>query len=137
MPVMDRIDEKKYGRLLAKYLPRVIETDEEQDRLAGTLLQLTIPARELSPEEAKLAGLLGRLVEDYEIKARLGQVKRFTPRETLQHLVQDLGLKQVDLIDVFGSQSIVSEVLQGRRKINLTQARRLAVRFRLTVDLFI
>ena len=33
--------------------------------------------------------------------------------------------------------SIVSEVLQGRRKINLTQARRLAARFRLTVDLFI
>ena len=115
----------------------MIETDEEQDRLAEVLLRLTIPARELSPEEAKLAGLLGRLVEDYEFKARLGLAKRFTPRETLQHLVEDLGLKQADLIDVFGSQSIVSEVLQGRRKINLTQARRLAVRFRLTADLFI
>ena len=115
----------------------MIETDEEQDRLAEVLLHLTIPARELSPEEAKLAGLLGRLVEDYEFKTRLGHVKRFTPRETLQDLVEDLGLKQADLIDVFGSQSIVSEVLQGRRKINLTQARRLAVRFRLTVDLFI
>ena len=134
--MVDRIDEKKYGRLLAKHLPQVIETDEEQDRLAEVLLQLTIPARELSPEEAKLAGLLGRLVEDYELKTRLGQVKRFTPRETLQHLVEDLGLKQADLIDVFGSQSIVSEVLQGRRKINLTQARRLAVRFRLSADLF-
>lgn len=132
---MDRIDEKKYGRLLAKYLPRVIETDEEQDHLAEILLQLTIPARELSPEEAKLAKLLGRLVEDYEIQTRLGEVKRFTPRETLQHLVEDLGPKQTDLIDVFGSQSIVSEVLQGRRKINLTQARRLAARFRLAVDL--
>ena len=135
--MVDRIDEKKYGRLLAKHLPQVIETDEEQDRLAEVLLHLTIPARELSPEEAKLAGLLGRLVEDYEFKARLGLAKRFTPRETLQHLVEDLGLKQADLIDVFGSQSIVSEVLQGRRKINLTQARRLAARFRLTVGLFI
>ena len=135
--MVDRIDEKKYGRLLAKCLPRVIETDEEQDRLAEILLQLTIPARELSPEEAKLAELLGRLVEDYEIKTRLSQVKRFTPRETLHQLVEDLGLKQADLIDVFGTQSIVSEVLQGRRKINLTQARRLAARFRLTVDLFI
>ena len=134
---MDRIDEKKYGRLLAKYLPRVIETDEEQDHLAEILLQLTIPARELSPEEAKLAKLLGRLVEDYEIQTRLGEVKRFTPRETLQHLVEDLGPKQTDLIDVFGSPSIVSEVLQGRRKINLTQARRLAIRFRLSVDLFL
>ena len=76
-------------------------------------------------------------MEDYEIKTRLSHVKRFTPRETLQHLVEDLSLKQADLIDVFGTQSIVSEVLQGRRKINLTQARRLAARFRLTVDLFI
>ena len=36
---MDRIDEKKYGRLLAKHLPQVIESDEEQDRLAEIPLQ--------------------------------------------------------------------------------------------------
>ena len=94
----------------------MIETDEEQDRLAEVLLHLTIPARELLPEEAKLAGLLGRLVEDYELKTRLGQAKRFTPRETLQHLVEDLGLNQADLIDVFGSQSIVSECCRDAGK---------------------
>ncbi|MBY0506810.1 MAG: hypothetical protein K2X03_23020 [Bryobacteraceae bacterium] len=137
MPVIDRLDEKKYGRLLAKHLPQVIDSDAEQDRLAEILLHLTLPPRELSPEETKLANLLARLIEDYEIKSRAGQVKHFTPLETLQHLVQEHGLKQADLVDVFGSQSIVSDVLNGRRRINQTHARRLSARFRLAVDLFL
>ena len=40
MPVIDVIDEKKYGRLLAKYLPGVILGDDEHDRLAGLLMKL-------------------------------------------------------------------------------------------------
>lgn len=136
MPVIDHLDEKKYGRLLAKHLPQVINTDEEQDRLAEILMQLTASSRTPSPEETKLAELIGRLVDDYELKSRVGKVKRFTPLETLQHLVEDLGLKQADLIDVFGSQSIVSDVLAGRRRINQNHARRLADRFRLSIDVF-
>ncbi len=64
MPVV--MDEKKYGDLLAAHLPSVIETDEEQDRLAEALMHLTIPARVLSPEERRLAALLGHLIDDYE-----------------------------------------------------------------------
>jgi len=137
MPVANSIDEKKYGRLLAKHLPQVIETDEEQDRLAETLLHLTIPPRDISPEERKLIDLLGRLVEDYEHRSRAGKVKHFTPLETLQILVEDQGLKQADLVDIFGTQSVVSEVLNGRRRINHTQARRLATRFHLSIEVFL
>ena len=50
MPVV--MDEKKYGRLVAKHLPAVIETDEEQDRLAEILMRMTIPRRDLPAEEA-------------------------------------------------------------------------------------
>ena len=49
MPIV--MDEKKYGRLVAKHLPAVIETDEEQDRLAEILMRMTIPRRELPAEE--------------------------------------------------------------------------------------
>ncbi len=137
MPVIDRIDEKKYGRLLAKHLPQVITSDEEQDRLAEILLNLTLPPRDLPPEESKLAELLARLVEDYELKSRVGKLRRFTPLQTLVHLMEELQLRQVDLVDVFGSQSIVSDVLNGRRRINQTHARRLAARFRLSPELFL
>lgn len=137
MPVTDRLDEKKYGRLLAKHLPKIITTDEEQDRLAEVLINLTIPPRQLSLEESRLADLLARLIEDYEHKSRVGHVRRFTPLETLRHLVEDLQLKQADLVDIFGTQSIVSDVLNGRRRINQTHARRLAARFRLSPELFL
>ena len=39
------------------------------------------------------------------------------------------GLKQVDLADCFGSQSVVSAVMSGKRQINSEHARRLARRF--------
>lgn len=114
-----------------------IQTDAEQDRLAETLLHLTIPPRDISPEERKLIDLLGRLVEDYEHRSRAGKVKHFTPLETLQILVEDQRLKQADLVDIFGTQSVVSEVLNGRRRINQTQARRLATRFHLSIEVFL
>lgn len=45
MPVIDAIDGKRYGRLLAKYRPGVIRSDEEHDRLAGLLMKLAFAGR--------------------------------------------------------------------------------------------
>ena len=135
MPVT--LDEKKYGRLLAKYLPVVIESDEEQDRFAEVLMRLTIPPRKLSLEESRLAGLLGRLVEDYEARSNEGKTKRFSPVERLRYIMEQQGLRQVDLIGIFGSQSVVSEILSGKREINKIQARRLGERFRVSLEVFL
>jgi len=54
-----------------------------------------------------------------------------------QHLMEQRGLKQADLVGVFGTPSIVSEVLSGKREMNARQARRLADFFDLTADLFV
>jgi HTH-type transcriptional regulator/antitoxin HigA len=43
----------------------------------------------------------------------------------------------VDLVDVFGSRAVVSQVLSGKREISKAHARRLAERFRLSVEAFI
>lgn len=127
MPLV--LDEKKYGRLLAKHLPSVIESDEEQDRLAEVLMRLTIPSRKLSPEESRMAALLGHLIDDYERRATEGKVKRFSPAERLAYLMEQHGLRQADLADLLGGQSVVSAVLAGKRRIHLEQAQRLAARF--------
>ena len=42
MPVIDAIDKEKYGRLLAQYLPGVIRSDDENDRLAELLMKLAL-----------------------------------------------------------------------------------------------
>ncbi len=133
MPVA--IDEKKYGRLLVKHLPRIILDGEEHDRLADVLLHLVIPKRELPEAEEQLVALISRLIEDYE--ERSVEMPAFTPLDRLKHLVQVHKLKQADLVDVFGSQPVVSQVLSGRRAISKAQARRLAQRFKVSAGAFI
>lgn len=128
---------KIYSKLLSSTLPGVIETDEENERALAIVERLMDKGEDnLSPEEDRLFRLLVRLIEDFEDKAYpMGNVA--TPLDTLKELIQEHGLKQNDLIDVFGSQSIVSEVLNGKRGISINHAKRLAKRFNLPVDLFI
>jgi HTH-type transcriptional regulator / antitoxin HigA len=45
-------------------------------------------------------------------------------------------LKQKDLVDVFGTRSIVSEVLSGKRKLNQEHIERLSQRFHVSPDVF-
>jgi HTH-type transcriptional regulator/antitoxin HigA len=51
--------------------------------------------------------------------------------------MQQHELRQADLAEIFGSQSNVSEVLNGKREINARQARELAKRFRVSPAVFI
>jgi HTH-type transcriptional regulator/antitoxin HigA len=46
------------------------------------------------------------------------------------------GLRQKDLVDVFGTESIASEVLNGKRELNKEQIRRLSERFRVSPAVF-
>jgi HTH-type transcriptional regulator/antitoxin HigA len=46
------------------------------------------------------------------------------------------GLKQKDLIDVFGTPSIVSEVLRGKRELNIDHITRLSEHLHVSPELF-
>jgi HTH-type transcriptional regulator / antitoxin HigA len=129
-------DPNKYGKLLLDTLPGVIETDDENERALEIVWDLMKKGEEnLSPEEDKLMRLLVRLIEDFEEKTY--PMGAASPLETLTALVQEHQLKQKDLIELFGTQSIASEVLNGKRGISKTHARRLADRFNVPADLFI
>ena len=136
MPVIDAIDEKRYGRLLAKYLPGVIRSDDEHDRLADHLMKLAL-AEARTTEEQRLIELLERLVDDYDERRMKGSVEGLEPLVLLKHLMEEGCLKQVDLVDCFGSQSVVSAVIAGKRQINSEHARRLSRRFGLPLAMFI
>jgi HTH-type transcriptional regulator/antitoxin HigA len=81
-----------------------------------------------------LAGLLTLLIEDFEDQ-HYGLPKA-SPVEMVLYLMEQHGLKQKDLNDVFGTPSITSEVLNGKRELNKEQIRRLRVRFRVSPELF-
>ena len=51
--------------------------------------------------------------------------------------MEDAGLRLRDLLDIFGTMSIVSEVLSGKRGITKLQARALAARLKVSPGTFI
>lgn len=129
-------DPQKYANLLVGYLPGVIDTEEENDKaveFAGALMR---KGASRSPEETRLLDLLVTLIEDFEEKAYpMGESVK--PADILRSLMDEHGLKQTDMVDIFGSQGVVSQVLNGKRSISKAQARRLSERFRLPLDIFI
>jgi len=130
--------DEKYGNLLLRVLPSVITNDEEFERLIqeiDRLITKDIKEGSLSPEEDKLLELLSLLVEEYEDKHY--PIPEAAPNEVLKFLMEDRELKQKDLVHVFGSTGITSEVVNGKRSISKAQAKKLAEFFRVSVELFI
>lgn len=131
------LDEKRYGRLLGKHRPRQIRSDDEFDRLAGELeaLDMLEETRALDPEERELQLLLALLCTEYE--DRTVEPPASSPLAVLRFLMDQSGLRPVDLVDVFGSRAVASQVLNGKRGISKNHALRLAARFRLRVEAFL
>jgi HTH-type transcriptional regulator/antitoxin HigA len=80
--------------------------------------------------------LLADILENYDRRI-MPEIKRSSPLETLNYLVKENNLRQVDLVGIFSSQGVVSEVLSGKREITKNQAKRLAERFKISVEAFI
>jgi HTH-type transcriptional regulator/antitoxin HigA len=129
------IDEAAYGKLLARALPRVIKTQAENERIIAELERLDIRGRPLTPEEENIADLMTLLIRQFEeSRYPLGHAE---PIEALRVLMEDRGIRQRDLIPVFGSSSVVSDVLNGKRSISKAHARKLAEHFHVPAGLFI
>ncbi|MEQ1605163.1 MAG: transcriptional regulator [Pyrinomonadaceae bacterium] len=130
-------DPSKYANLLVEHLPSVIETEEENDKALQVVLGLMKKGSERrSPEEGRLLELLVTLIENFEDKAYPISEKS-NPPVALRELMFEHQLKQKDMLEIFGSQGVVSQVLNGKREISKAQARKLSERFRLPVDVFI
>ena|ERR1700722_791624 len=131
------IDLKRYGRLLAKAVPTVIRSEEENGRMLGIVESLMAKGEDnLSPEEDALLELLVDLIHDYETTAYPPRAKS-KPREMVAFLLEQRELKPSDLWSVIGSKSRVSEILAGKRSISKEQAKKLAEFFYVRADLFI
>ena len=83
---------------------------------------------------ATLAERIGDLVDAYE--AARYPIPDAKPVDVLVFLMEQHGLKQADLPEI-GAKSVVSEVLGGKRLLNLRQASALSKRFGISADAFI
>ncbi len=130
------VDEKKYARLLKRALPSVIKTEGGYERALREVERLMDKGEEnLSPEEDALLELMVKLVQDYENEHHA--IPDAAPHEVLQHLMEARGLKQADLLPVFGSRGYTSDIVNGKRGISKEHAKALGDFFRVSSSLFI
>ena len=85
-------------------------------------------------ELAPVMETIGNLIENYE--DREYKIREASPIDTLKYLMQEHGLKQSDLKEI-GSQGVVSEILAGKRMLNLEQIKKISNRFKVSPAVFI
>src|SRR5262249_27658773 len=115
-------------------LPAVIHSERENEHCIAVLEALDRKTEKLSPAERRLAELLTTLIEHFEEEAY--PLKPASPVEVLRELIASNGLKQKDLVDIFGTPSIVSEVLREKRALTVEHIRRLSQRFHVSPEVF-
>ena len=124
----------EYAALLARTAPAVIHSEKENERCIAMLEALDRKGGKLTGAERRLAELLTVLIEDFEENTYA--LKPARPAEVLRELMDANGLKQKDLLDIFGTPSIASEVLREKRGLTVEHIRRLSRRFHISPEVF-
>ncbi|BAZ17581.1 hypothetical protein NIES4071_94610 [Calothrix sp. NIES-4071] len=118
----------KYKELLAKYQPRLIRNEEENEKALAIVEEL-MHRHDLTPEEDELFDLLITLIEKFE-QEYYAPGQSSTPHYMLLFLMEQKDIKQSDLVGVIGSLEIVSEVVNGKREISKAEAKALEYFFK-------
>jgi HTH-type transcriptional regulator/antitoxin HigA len=114
-------------------LPKIITSKAQHKQYLANLLELE-RRDNLSAAEEDFAHLLILVIEEYEKKQF--PIRNASPVEVLQELISANDLRQRDLAPLFGSESIVSEVLSGKRSLNVQQIKKLSERFNVSPAVF-
>ena len=97
-------------------------------------LELIFDAKNGSSESDE-ANILALLIDEYENKHF--PIEAPDPIEAIKIRMEELDLKQVDLISEIGGRSRVSEVLNRKRKLTVEMIRKLTKRLNISADILI
>jgi len=122
-----------YAALLSETRPEVIRDEKQNQDYIRRLEKLT-SKKSVNRAEEKLIELLVVLIDDFEAKHY--PVPDASPVAIVRHLMEAHTLRQKDLLDVFGTESIASEVLHGKRELTRNHIRRLSARFGVSPAVF-
>jgi HTH-type transcriptional regulator/antitoxin HigA len=113
--------------------PRLVSSEEELRRYTEELERLTdLPSPDA--DEWAAIDLLTLLIEKYEQDRY--PLPEADPIQVLRFLMEQHHLKQRDLAPEFGTESIVSEVMNGKRKLNKDHIQKLSARFHVSPAVF-
>jgi HTH-type transcriptional regulator/antitoxin HigA len=113
--------------------PTPITSTRQHEEYLSVLDKLASKDNPTSAEE-KYAEVLMTLIEAYEEEHH--PIPQVSPVEVLRTLMDAHNLRQKDLVPVFGSESIVSEVLHKKHDLNKTDIEKLSKRFHVSPAVF-
>jgi antitoxin component HigA of HigAB toxin-antitoxin module len=124
-----RLNPRKYGRLLARTLPKAIETEDENDRMLEVVNEIMAKGEDqVTPEEDALLELLFTLIEKFEDEHY--QLNASTPHSILRELMEarGVGSSTGQTPDQQNAGKEAGRVLQGvSRVVHLSGRRRVAL----------
>jgi HTH-type transcriptional regulator/antitoxin HigA len=113
--------------------PTPIASERQHEEYLAVLDKLSAKEHP-SKEEEQYAEVLMTLIEAYE-EAHY-PIPDASPLEVLRALMEANNLRQKDLVPIFGSEGIVSEVLHKKRDLNKAHIQKLSARFHLSPAVF-
>ncbi|WP_375477124.1 type II toxin-antitoxin system HigA family antitoxin [uncultured Nostoc sp.] len=122
-----------YASLLAKYQPKVIKTDEENEQAIALAEELSHRVNR-TLEESALLDLLIALIEKYEDEHY--PMAESTIHSMFLHLIDAQSVKEADLVAILGSKEVVSQVMSGKQEITQEMAKVLGNFFHVDSSLF-
>ena len=112
---------------------RPIRTESDY-RLALDRLELIFDA-EIGTPDSDEADILGLIIDEYEKKHY--PIDAPDPIEAIKIRMEEMQLKQLDLVDAIGGKSRVSEILSRKRKLTVEMIRNLTQKLNLSPELLI
>jgi HTH-type transcriptional regulator/antitoxin HigA len=121
------------AKMIERGAPHLIRTEAQLAAYTKALYRLTDQARPTSAQVEAIE-LLTLLIEHYEEEHY--SVPKASPADVLRFLLDQHSLKQRDLAAELGGESVVSEVLSGKRKLNAAHIEQLSKRFHVSPAVF-
>ncbi len=112
---------------------KLIKTDLDYQNALGRLDKIFDAP--IGTPESDEADILGLMIDEYE--KTYFPIDAPDPIEAIKIRMEEMQLKQVDLVPEIGGKSRVSEVLNRKRKLTVDMIRRLANKLNLSAELLI
>lgn len=123
-----------YIEIITTFPPRPITCEAELIATQNRIDSI-VNRRNLTQDDRDYLNVLGTLVYDYEQKHEPMPVLKGI--KLLKALMIEDNIQQKDLIDIFESESWVSEVMNGKRELTVSQIQKLAKFFHLSPVAFL
>jgi len=108
--------------------------DQYEDALERiyNLIQMDLQPNSTEADELEVLSII---VKQYELEHY--PVPKPNPLEAIKFRLEQMGMSETELSEILGNRSRKSEILSGKRKLNLTMIRKLSDQLHISADVLI